>query len=216
MNNRESAKSLSGIVMWLIILLSPNFINDLFLLGQPDPIYWLQIDYVTRLSTFVIVLLVPEFRRVVQSALTMQNANFNWWLGAAAVASATLLFDYLIGYRLYLLFGGNDAVLFSYPKISEHWLKLFDLSIGLALVAVAEEITCRGIFKYVLEKFTKNKILIILISSFVFAAFHWSHGPAAMITAFFTGILLMVLYMRAKSLLPPIFAHYIINLVYFI
>ncbi|MDH5489801.1 MAG: CPBP family intramembrane metalloprotease [Rhodospirillaceae bacterium] len=215
MNGKIDTKHRLGELFWLVILLLPNLVNDLFLLGVGDLVYWLGVDYTTRLITFSLVLTVPIFRQISVSSLTMHGSNRNWWLGAVFVAAIALLFDYTISHWLYIYFGAKDAVMFSFPQVHLPWLKMFDLTIGIAIVAISEEIVCRGIFKHIFEKYVPNQMVVAIASSMVFSAFHWSHGPAAMLSTFFIGTLLMALYQKTKSLWPPIVAHYIINFIYF-
>jgi membrane protease YdiL (CAAX protease family) len=103
----------------------------------------------------------------------------------------------------------------SYPR-SEGWLYLFDLVVGLALVAVSEEIVFRRCVGHVLRLWLdKNRISIVLVSSILFGVYHWWTGLGNVTAAALIGAGLALMLQRSVALWPVIFAHYLIDLVAF-
>lgn len=78
-------------------------------------------------------------------------------------------------------------------------------------VAVTEESIARAVFRDVLERVTESKTVLVVSSAAVFAVAHWGGGFGSMASAFFFGIVLMLLYLRTGSILPGIAVHYVVN-----
>ena len=104
-----------------------------------------------------------------------------------------------------------ELILFRYPKIEQPALYWIDLTFGLALTAVAEELVFRSIARDFLGRYMSSTLAIVAASALIFAAIHWSHGIGAMVTALFAGAVLMALFMRTGSVVPCMIAHYAVN-----
>jgi len=91
---------------------------------------------------------------------------------------------------------------------------VFDLTVGLALTAVAEELVFRRLY---LDAFGArlSPLPLYVLSAAVFAAVHWSIGLGTVAGTFVVGLMLLWLTRRTGSVLPAIAAHYVINLVLF-
>ncbi len=92
--------------------------------------------------------------------------------------------------------------------------KIILLSIQTLAVAISEEFWARGSLFYVLKKITKNQIIIILISSLVFAFItHLNRGFLEnLIYRFPSAILLGLVYLKTGKLQYPILIHFINNM----
>ena len=85
---------------------------------------------------------------------------------------------------------------------------LFVYYISLAIIpAICEELLFRGVLINCLKH--KGKIFAIVLSSIMFAIFHFS--PVQLIYPICWGILLSVVYLRTKNILFPIIMHFINN-----
>lgn len=103
-----------------------------------------------------------------------------------------------------------------YPIPPEQKQNPYILLISLPLVAFFEELTFRGAIRIILERHIKNVYLVTFISSIFFGLAHYYASLPNMVSAFCYGLVLMALYYRTKSLIPPMIAHYFINfLVYY-
>jgi membrane protease YdiL (CAAX protease family) len=70
-------------------------------------------------------------------------------------------------------------------------------------------------FRALLRRLFRNKrFLFIVISSLLFAAIHWENGSRATFSAFLLGISMALIYLHTDKLLPLVFAHLAIDLVY--
>lgn len=98
----------------------------------------------------------------------------------------------------------NTGWMIKYPP-------LFLFTIYLGLIALYEEIIFRGVIRVILERYLENKIIITLITSLIFALVHLNVSTLSAFTAFWPGLLFMILYYKTGSLLPPILAHYLYN-----
>lgn len=99
-----------------------------------------------------------------------------------------------------------------FPAMEYLPLKIYDLTVGLILVAIAEELVYRKFFQDVLEGFKFSSILIYLISSSTFALLHIYQSAQATFGAFVAGLMLMYVYKKTGTLWVPIVAHYLVNL----
>lgn len=102
-----------------------------------------------------------------------------------------------------------------FPPINDVKLKVFDLTAGLILVAVAEELIYRKLFLVVLLQYRFGNALIYLISSTVFALLHLNQSVQTAIGAFIAGLVLMYVYKKSGTLWVPIVSHYLVNLYFF-
>jgi membrane protease YdiL (CAAX protease family) len=96
-----------------------------------------------------------------------------------------------------------------FPKLEFGLLKMADLALGLFLVAVSEELVFRKLMSEVLLKFTSNRIVLYLVSSFLFAALHLVQNPGVAVKALFFGFVSMYVYRSRGTLLVPIAVHYL-------
>lgn len=101
-----------------------------------------------------------------------------------------------------------------YPSINAAWLKYFDISVGLILVAVSEEIVYRKLAFDVLVKRFKAPMAYVL-SSLLFAALHVPLGSIAFVITFLDGFVFMAVYRWRRNLLVPIAAHFLVDLYFF-
>ena len=90
------------------------------------------------------------------------------------------------------------------------------VSIYFALTAgIVEEFFSRGIAKNVIERFTSSPLLYVLISSALFASYHWAGGLRNVVTSFAVGLALASLYLWTRKLLPLMVAHTVFDWTYF-
>lgn len=80
------------------------------------------------------------------------------------------------------------------------------------VVAVAEETIFRGYILLRLKSWTNNVVVIIAVSSLVFAIGHGYEGTAGVITVGATGAVLALVYLWRKSLVAPITLHFLVDL----
>lgn len=196
---------------------APYWFNDFLFIAlaaeEPGwPVYLA--DYLSRVLGIGLLFAIPALRAF---AAPGEGRTPSLWLAPLLVGfgvGVSLLTDgYLFG-ALHELAPG--WTLFAYPAPGAQWLYLFDLTGGLLLVAVSEELLCRRVAVRVLERFGLPPAAVLLVSTLLFAAMHWSGGLGALGETFVLGAVLTAIYMWQRSLLLVIVTHYLINLIVFI
>jgi len=200
---------------FLTVAFVPFFFNDFFFIGLTDPIKVLGIDYVTRILGISILLFIPTLRLA-----AFQRQNPNEWRGAAG---SILFVVYAVFITWFVIFAVELPLdraypswnLFSYPKIEPPSLFYFDISMGLLLVAISEELLCRVVLFNVLNRHIKSHLLIIVISAAIFGLMHWSKGVGNMASTTLLGIFFMWGYIKSQSLKTVVAAHFAIDFMVF-
>ena len=196
---------------------APYWFNDFGFIalagdGPGWPVYLA--DYLSRVLGIGLLFAIPTLRGL---ALAGEGRAPTLWLAPPLIGLAvgvSLLTDgYLFG-ALHDLAPG--WALFAYPDPGPRWLYLFDLTGGLVLVAVSEELLCRRVAVRVLERFGLPPVAVLLVSTTLFAAMHWSGGLGALGETFVLGAVLAGIYMWQRSLILVIVIHYLINLIVFL
>ncbi|MDH5771787.1 MAG: CPBP family intramembrane metalloprotease [Rhodospirillaceae bacterium] len=198
-----------------LLVVGPGLINNLLNIDNENYQSWLVYDYAFRIVQLIIIYFYPPFREAVSGAIFNAMPRLGGLLAALFAALLVLSAYQLSGLFFYDLFGGAGAVSFKYPEIEHSGIKLFDLTFGLALVAVSEEIIYRALLAALVFRYLPGTFWVVVLSSVIFAFIHWAHGPSNVIAAFVSGVIFMILYLRTRSLLPPMLAHYIANFVHF-
>lgn len=181
---------------------------------------WLSYDYAKRIMIVGVILWSLTHRRLIRLSFATP-----WPLHEGAPLGLIRLTAIVIGLcvaQVFIEWGRIWSYSFlpdirtNYPPHTiEPVAAWFDLTIGLALVAVSEEFVFRSIACDVLKRFQFSERMIILFSSILFAATHLSTGLPTTFAAMATGATFMFVYLRTRSLWPTLTAHYFINLWYF-
>ena len=125
---------------------------------------------------------------------------------------ATLCVDQL---ARFVFPSGPFFVNWLYPMILNPTLRWGDAVIGIALVALSEEM----VFRYLpakigaARKWSTRHIYVVSIATF--ALIHAPQGVAPIFVTVIFGAMAMALYRHHQSLWPPIMAHYLVDLVLF-
>ncbi len=112
-----------------------------------------------------------------------------------------------------------DTALFdddSFPPIDNPTWEMFDIAVGLLLVAISEELVFRKMWTDWAKKTGQSEAVLYLWSSLVFGLIHLPQGLADTAVACFWGLLLIRLYRRGGDNLPLVIAvHYLVDIWYF-
>ena len=207
MANRERP-SQQYLVLFLLVL-APFFLNDFAFMASRTAEQWLAVDYGSKTAALFLIAVFARLRGPSMASLPRRALTTEGLLLAAGCALAILAVDLVVTEARD--FFPEELILFRYPNIEQPALYWIDLTFGLALTAVAEELVFRAIARDFLERYMSGTFAIVAASAVIFAAIHWSHGIGAMVTALFAGAALMVLYMRTRSLVPCMITHYAVN-----
>ena len=105
-------------------------------------------------------------------------------------------------------------VMFQYPALDIPWLRVVDLSLGLALVAYSEELVFRRISVGLFERMGFSTLMVMIVASAIFALMHWGGGAGRIATTFVMGLAFCAIYRRwrSRSLWMVVLVHYFVDL----
>jgi membrane protease YdiL (CAAX protease family) len=207
MGTREQDRSL----VILAILSAIYLLNDFLFMRAGGYIEWLAIDYGSRFLAIGIILYLFRRKISVPAEFGLKSIPFRTGLVWVLVLAITGVLIDQAGWRFFervLPF----TQLASMPKIGNPLVRTFDLTFGVTLVAVSEEMVFRGYCYSALHDRMSSPVLV-LASAVLFGLIHWSTGLHAIISTALWGILPMVAMIRTRSVLPAMIAHYITDLV---
>lgn len=196
-------------------MLAPFYLNDLANIVVDEAGLWLLQDYLVRLAVLTGVWILARRGRL---------PTANWWTRGttwrkslawtvAAVAGGLLLIPGP-GRQLVELF--PETRLGSIPAIPPGWMHVMDLSVGLALVALSEEVVFRGFLQARLAAFFRSETTGLLAAAVLFGLIHWSSGVGSVLQTTLVGAMFGLCVARGKSLIPVILAHYLVDLLVFL
>ncbi|MFQ5765785.1 MAG: CPBP family intramembrane glutamic endopeptidase [Rhodospirillales bacterium] len=138
------------------------------------------------------------------------------WVRALLLTGVIFLVA-LGAYQFYRYFEVPDPVFYQdlFPRLEEGAFRTFDLTVGLVLVALSEEVVFRYLFAILWQHRGWSVPMLYVASSFAFGLLHLPQGLALVAFATVTGFLLMFLYRDSGSLWPVVAVHYALNLLIF-
>lgn len=203
---------------YLVVLLAiagPFYLNDFASITVKDWRWWLAIDYVSvKLLPLVVIawligskrMELAEFGLTAQGALPFLATFFGAALAGTLIdQNANQLLGTLPGY----------APLGGMPEIRSSAWNRIDLSLGLLLVGVLEELVFRAYAYTVIRRYTTNPAAIVAISAIAFGLIHWSLGLHAVLITAAIGAVFMVVYLQTRSAPALILAHFAVNFIDF-
>ena len=198
-----------------LLLASPFYLNDFASIFIKDWRLWLAIDYLgVKLFPLLVVLWLIRHKRMrpADFGLTAQSVPSFLLVFAIAALIGTLIdqnayqwMEKLPGY----------APLGAMPAIKSAAWKWIDLTLGLLLVGIVEELIFRGYMRTFLSRFTDSPCAIVAISAVAFGLIHWSLGLHAVLITTIIGAVFMIAYLRTNSLPAIMLAHFVVNFVDF-
>lgn len=170
------------------------------------------IDYAQRALIIVLgwAALADSFRR------PLPPITDRVWLWALGGAAAIVAVDTWTGGQD--LRAAFDTALFpevSFPPLENEVWQAVDLTFGLVLVAVSEELVFRRLWADWWDARGGGRAGLYVGSALVFGLLHLPQGLADTAVAVVWGALLMYLYQRSRSLALVILVHFIVDLWYF-
>lgn len=199
----------------LILLVTPFYLNDLANMYVADWRAWLLIDYVTvKLFPLLLIGWLIGSRKCSPADLGLTRPRPATFLFVFIVVTlAGVLIDQN-GYALLAGLPGYGA-LGGMPPITNNAWNWIDLTAGLALVAIVEELVFRGCMLSIIRCYTKSSLMIIATSSLAFGLIHWSLGLHAVLITALIGAVFMIAYLKTRSLWAIMLAHFAINFIDF-
>ncbi|MBL8672917.1 MAG: CPBP family intramembrane metalloprotease [Alphaproteobacteria bacterium] len=189
------------------------YLNDLPMLAVRGT-YWVYvIDYVTRAAVIIAIVVVPHLRA---ASSDWGRLRVRWYEAAILTAIPVVAYTPLLEHLAIPL---NNALKFPYAfgwlKIDQPFLRLVDLSFGLILVAISEELVCRQLARTYLLPLLKTEWATALVAAVVFGLMHWGTGIGIVVVATIMGLVFWWTWRESGSLVVPIIGHYFANLFFF-
>ena len=198
-------------IIILALLTIPFYLNDFSSIFVKDWRIWLLIDYVgVKVFPLLVVmwLLTRKMMAPVDFGLTKQSIS-----SFVVLFVVVTMFGIVVDQNGYLILDSfpGYAPLGSMPTISSHTWNWVDLTLGLLLVGIVEELVFRGYMYTFLFRLTQDRFKIVVISSVLFGLIHWSLGLHGVIVTSIIGAIFMYAYMRTLMLPPIMLAHFAVN-----
>lgn len=190
------------------------FLNDLPMLAVRGT-YWVYvIDYVTRAAVIIAIIVVPHLRA---AASDWGQVRVRWYEAAILAAVPAIAYSQLYEHVALPLNATLKLPLtFGWLKIEQPFLRLVDLSFGLILVAISEELVCRQLARAYLLPRLKSEWATALVAAVIFGLMHWGTGIGLVIVATVMSFVFWWTWRESGSLVVPIIGHYFANLAFFL
>ena len=202
-------------ILALILLTSPFYLNDFANMYVTNWRWWLFIDYVgVKLFPFLVVLRLIRSKKMRASEFGLTTQTIPSFLVVFLVVALVGTIIDQNGYQLvaklpgYLPLGGM-------PAITNHVWNWIDLTFGLLMVGVFEELIFRGYMHTFISRYTKSSFAIVVISAIAFGLIHWSLGLHDILITSTIGAVFMIAYLKTRSLPAIILAHFAVNFIDF-
>ena len=201
-----------AIPLWFFAAFVPMTAAQIARLYQTTALGWIVCDYTGRIGALLTLALIPVARA---TAFRREPLRTSWPETSLWILGLVVLFP-LIGPWI------NHVVTLWIPntRLGRYiapagWLSILDLTAGMALTAYHEEIVFRRCARAVFNPRWGDGVAMIVITSVLFAAFHWTTGIGNISAVFFFGIYAMCFLRRVGSLWPLIVAHFLIDFIQF-
>ena len=200
-------------IMVLILFISPFYLNDFSSIYIKDWRWWLFIDY-TAVKLFPLLIVIWLIRNK-----KMQPAEFGLItqsvFGFVIVFAGCAIIGTLIDQNAYELIKGlpGYASVGVMPVIKSPAWDWMDLTLGLLMVGVFEELIFRGYMYTFISRYSKSRTVIVLISATAFGCAHWSGGLHVLIVTSVVGAVFMIAYLKTRSVPAIMLAHFVVNFI---
>jgi membrane protease YdiL (CAAX protease family) len=205
----------------LLILALPLLLNDFYLPLVPEGS--VKLNLILDLLVYIfwqcsVIFLAYKAKWFSIPDLGIYFKNLNKQVLWGFVFTVTALFVSLLIFILEIQIQKKTGIVLSdnwYYSPNPNWnawqagiyAVYFSLSAG-----VLEELVYRGIVISQLKRISTNTLFLVLTSTFLFVAIHWSNGFIAWMEAAVFGSFWAYIFIRTGKLLPLILAHFLYDL----
>jgi len=188
-----------------ILILANLFFFFLFMLVKDEEIKSTFLNIYFLLLLFSVSLLYFK-NSCKKLGLSKQNLSKGIFFGFIAFFS---IFLFTIFVELVVDFFGINASTGVEEVLSGNLILILS---AIFISPICEEIFFRATLLDFLEKNIKNENISIILSSFVFSIFHLGYGSVLEILgAFVAGVVFAFTYKKSKTIIAPIFGHFLYN-----
>lgn len=205
-------KNRENLLLW--VALAVFYLNDFLYLFYSSPTVFYLSDYLLKGMLFIGIIAI--FRRNNENIRYLQvpkksiPAIILWTVALLVIG---IFIDQIAWRYLSKLLPQFNWQL-HFHSISNPFYKIFDLTIGIFLVAFTEEY----IFRYLIVKKLRQNFSVVvasILSLVIFGFAHWSFGLTAIVSTMLWAVLPLISVLRLNSLVPAIIAHYLTNVISF-
>ncbi len=203
------SSGMSGFAAMAVVALAavylPYAVKRAIVTGTPGEVYWLAWDYSIRIVSLVGIYACYRCGLIDAGGTraSMRKVVAAFILG--------LLFLYLLDAHVFPVLARSLPYLhlFRPPAIRNEVLLIFDLTIGLALVAVSEELAFRRVAFSALQRLGLGGKGVVLASAAIFALVHLTSGLDALLNVFLLGLMLGTVFWVTRRLSLCVILHYL-------
>ena len=189
----------------LVVIYLPYVVKRAFVVGTPGEVEWLIWDYSIRcVSLFAIFV----YHRVGSIKGGNRPASMLKTIPIFIFALCCLFLLYIYVFPV-LAKNLPYLRLFQSPIILNRELLVFDLTIGMALVAISEELAFRKVAFSLLRERGFGDGSIVILSSMAFALVHLTSGVASLLHALLAGLVLGTVYHVTGRLSVCVMLHFL-------
>lgn len=199
-NDKQSILSPSGLLAVCVLFMVVCWVK--FLLPT---LMQYGIDYAERVVLIGLVFVFGGFR--------FRRAPVRAWAVVLTVLTIVLALGlFYVEENLGLVIPILGDHVWAFAELESEPFFYFDLTAGLALVALSEEL----VFRYQFTRTFPNSVAVqYLLSTLAFALIHVPQGVTGVVVTGLIGLLLMALYRATRTLAAPVVAHFLIDLILF-
>jgi len=215
----QGARETRRLLLLFALLAAPGFLNGFLhvsypvIEGWPPYAVWVGADYISRFWVIAFLIFSPTLRLRSRERLGKPTYPFEVF-EITLLAFLLALVSYLTIDRTFdLLF--PETILFRAPRVTDSLFFWLDMTVGLLLVAVTEELVWRRLFYVMFLPRLKTLWLAVPLQAALFGLMHWEHGAGGIAGAAAVGVIFTWATFRSGSLIPAIIAHYFINFILF-
>ena len=202
-------------ILALVLLASPFYLNDFANIYVKNWRWWLFIDYVgVKLFPFLVVLWLIQSKKMRASEFGLTTQTIPSFLVVFLVVALVGTTIDQNGYQIVAKLPGYSP-LGGMPAISNPVWNWIDLTFGLFMVGIFEELVFRGYMHTFMSRYTRNSFAIVVISAVAFGLIHWSLGLHDVLITSIIGAVFMIAYLRTRSLPAIVLAHFAVNFIDF-
>jgi hypothetical protein len=202
-------------ILVLILLSVPFYLNDFSDIYVTDWRLWILIDYTAvKLFPLLVVLWLICSKKMHPSEFGLTPQPLIPFVTAFLIGTLAVTFILQNGYLTLSKFPGYPS-LGGMPEIESPLWNWIDLTFGLLMVGIFEELVFRGYLHTFLTRYIQHPLIIIGISAIGFGFIHWSGGFHKVMVTSASGAVFMLIYLRTRSLPAIMLAHFVVNFMEF-
>ncbi len=203
------------LILILTLLAGPFYLNDFTNIYVRSWQWWLFIDYAgVKFFPMAFTFWLICGKKMRPSAFGLKTQPVLPFLATFLLLSLVGTVMDQNGYPLIAKLPGYPP-LGGMPTIANPFWNWVDLTVGLLMVGICEELVFRGFMHTFITRYTENSCAIIVISSIAFGLIHWSLGLHAVLITSTVGAVFMMAYLTTRSLPAIMLAHFVINFIDF-